>query len=247
VSALAVAPELLRLSRSVPAENLALDEVLLESVCSRTRGGILRLWESPVPFVVLGISQRIADETDEAACAADGVPVLRRCSAGGCVLQGPGSLNFTLALRLDEHPGAASLHASYRYILEPLCRALAARGAAAEIAGLSDLAIGGLKVSGNAQRRKREAILHHGTLLYRPDYAGMARWLREPAERPDYRGARDHREFVGALPLERGALETCAGEAFGAVHETTVTEAELDEMHALAAEKYATEAWCRRR
>jgi len=247
VSALAVAPELLRLSCDAPAENLALDEVLLESVCAGARGGILRLWESPVPFVVLGISQRIADETDEAACAADGVPVLRRCSAGGCVLQGPGSLNFTLALRLDEHPGAASLHASYRYILEPLCHALAARGAAAEIAGLSDLAIGGLKISGNAQRRKREAILHHGTLLYRTDYAGMARWLREPAERPDYRGARDHRAFVGALQLERGAIESAAMEAFGAARETCATDAELTAMRVLAKDKYATEAWNRRR
>jgi len=113
--------------------------------------------------------------------------------------------------------------------------------------GLSDLAIGGHKVSGNAQRRKREAILHHGTLLYRPDYAGMARWLREPAKRPDYRGARDHRAFVGTLPLERGALETCTAEAFGATRETAATDAELKVMRTLAAEKYATETWSRRR
>jgi len=197
-----------------PALNLALDEALLQA--AGTQGDAVRLWESPVRFVVLGTGQSAAQEAHLENCARDGVPVLRRCSAGGCVLQGPGSLNFSLVLRLEDHPEARTLHESYCYILNRLRAAFRKSGCALDHAGTSDLALGGLKVSGNAQRRKRDAILHHGTLLYAPDCAGMARWLREPAERPAYRGQRRHEDFVGRLPFTCPELEAIVGRAFGA-------------------------------
>ena len=50
--------------------NLALDEVLLDSLESGRAGETLRFWESPTPFVVLGVSQVLAEHADEAACAA---------------------------------------------------------------------------------------------------------------------------------------------------------------------------------
>src|SRR2546429_689077 len=74
-------------------------------------------------------------------------------------------------------------------------------------AGVSDLAVDGRKVSGNAQQRKREHFLHHGTLLYGFDATTMARYLRLPPRQPDYRQRRQHAEFVTNLPRERGDLE----------------------------------------
>jgi len=230
-----------------PSLHLATDEVLLESVSDGTRGDALLLWESDTPFVVLGTSQRIAAETNESACAEDGVPIRRRCSAGGCVLQGPGSLNFTLALRLEAHPDARSLHASYQYLLSPLREAFHENAFAVEFAGLSDLVLDGRKISGNAQRRKRNAILHHGTLLYAPDYSGMARYLREPQDRPEYRGARTHEEFVGRVPMTRAELEALIARAYGVAEEDTLTEAEAEAARRLAADKYDRDAWTRRR
>ena len=40
-----------------------------------------------------------------------------------------------------------------------------ALGQAVEIEGHTDLAIDGVKFSGNAQRRRRDALLFHGTIL----------------------------------------------------------------------------------
>ena len=77
------------------ARNLALDEVLLRE--ADELGEILRFWESPEPFVVLGLTQKIRDEVELERCAELNVPVMRRCSAGGCVVQGPGCINFTRA------------------------------------------------------------------------------------------------------------------------------------------------------
>ena len=92
---------LIDLSFDDPAQNLALDEALLDAAEEGRSGDTLRFWESPSTFVVLGTAQVFAIEVHEAACRRDGVPVLRRCSAGGCVLQGPGSLNYSLVLCLE--------------------------------------------------------------------------------------------------------------------------------------------------
>ena len=237
---------LIDVSHAEPALNLALDEALLEAAAKGETGDTLRLWESPTPFVVLGTGQLSAQEANLAACEADGVPVLRRCSAGGCVLQGVGSLNYAVVLRLEHHPRARSLHESYCYLLNLLRDRLRLEGCALTHAGTSDLALEGRKVSGNAQRRKRDVILHHGTLLYAPNYEGMARYLHEPADRPAYREGRRHEEFVTAVPFGKAALQRLITEAYSAVPGVlSAFENALAEQ--LAEQKYRQAVWNLRR
>ncbi|HPO14749.1 MAG TPA: lipoate--protein ligase family protein [Candidatus Hydrogenedentes bacterium] len=236
-----------------PAENLALEEVLLDRVETGEAEETLRFWESPVRFVVIGTGQTLAQEVHIERCQADGIPFLRRCTAGGAVLQGPGCLNYTLALRYENWPSFKSLHTSYATILECIADALVHHAITARFEGICDLALDGGKVSGNAQRRRRNAMLHHGTLLYRPDYEGMERYLREPEDRPDYRGARNHRDFVGHLPLDPDTLRVAVCEAFDvapvsiAHNQPAPTPEELDAARRLAVEKYRSDAWTRRR
>lgn len=231
-----------------PALNLALDEVLLDAVESDTSPDTLRLWESPAAFVVLGTAQVLHDEVHEAHCQSDGVPILRRCSAGGCVLQGPGCLNYSLALNITRIPEVASLHESYRFILGRLVESFAARGVALTIEGISDLALDGRKVSGSAQRRRRKAILHHGTLLHRPNLDGMRRYLREPQVRPEYRNTRTHAEFITAIPMPPAALRESVRAAFSVDNgPDSPSREELDRCHKLVREKYGLSAWNYRR
>ena len=236
------------LSFDAPEMNLALDEVLLDSAESGRGPSTLRFWESPRPFVVLGTGQALSEEAVEAHCVADGVPILRRCSAGGCVLQGPGSLNYALALRFDDYPEVRSLGASYRFILGRISEAFTAHGLAVRQEGISDLAMGGRKISGNAQRRRRRAILHHGTLLYQADGTAMARYLAEPEDRPDYRGSRGHGDFVAVLPLSADVIRAAIRTAFGLTEKGEMpTEEERNAAQTLAKEKYADDEWTRRR
>ena len=114
---------LLDISFSRPAENLAFDEVLLNGLESGRSEETLRFWESPELFVVLGLGQARREEVRLDACEEDGIPVMRRCSAGGCVVQGPGCLNFTLALKYDRSPDLRSINGSYGYILGRLVSA----------------------------------------------------------------------------------------------------------------------------
>jgi lipoate---protein ligase len=240
---------LIDLTFPTPEENLAFDEALLNSVEAGETGEVLRCWESAVPFVVLGVAQPVAGHVLEDACQADGIPILRRCSAGGCVIQGPGSFNYTLVLRYDRHPDAQTIRGSYCYILGRLSAALANRGIPARHCGVSDLAIHDRKISGNAQRRRKHAFLHHGTLLYGPENACMERYLLEPQDRPGYRGPRPHRDFITRLPLGPAALRALVAEAFARPEQTPEppTDWELQETERLLAAKYRSRDWHHRR
>jgi lipoate-protein ligase A len=61
------------------------------------------------------------------------------------------------------------------------------------------VAIGDLKISGNAQARKWRAVLLHGTLLVDADVELMEAVLRHPRKEPEYRRGRAHRDFVVTL------------------------------------------------
>lgn len=230
-----------------PEENLAYDEVLLDQAEQDGREA-LRFWESESCFVVLGVSQVLREHAHERACGEEGVPILRRCSAGGCVLQGPGCLNYTLALTHERHPDVATIRGSYCYILGRVCEALRERGVSARHKGTSDIAAGGRKISGNAQKRRRNAILHHGTFLYDMDPNLMEKYLREPADRPQYRGARTHRGFVKCLSLTVEDIRAAVKDAFQVTSSPSKpTRRETKAIRQLVEEKYGTPGWTRRR
>jgi lipoate-protein ligase A len=115
-----------------------------------------------------------------------------------------------------------------------------------EFAGTSDLAWDGRKVSGNAQQRKARHVLHHGTLLYGFDLPAVARYLNPPEREPPYRAGRPHADFVTNLPTDAATLRRLLITAFGAAA-GEVTSQTFERVSDLVAEKYATDAWVRRR
>lgn len=238
------------ISFNTPEENLALDEVLLDAAERGRARETLRFWESPQPFVVLGVAQELRMHAREKECLRDNVPILRRCTAGGCVLQGPGCLNYALVLLHDAHPETRTIRGSYCYILGRIAEAFRQAGVSAQHVGVSDLAHRGKKFSGNAQKRRKHCFLHHGTLLYGMNAEMIERYLREPddKERPKYRGRRTHRGFVCNLPMTAEQLRTVVRYAFGV--DEPARRPQQWELHAaqeLAREKYALAEWTRRR
>src|SRR6266496_1909173 len=132
-------------------------------------------------FVVVGYANRVATEVNVPFCQDNGVPVLRRCSGGGTVLQGPGCLNYSLVLPIDAAPPLASISGANRFILERHRDAIgAATGLPITVEGHTDLALRGRKFSGNAQRRKRTHLLFHGGFLLDFDLRLLTALLRMP-------------------------------------------------------------------
>ena len=231
-----------------PARNLALDEVLLDDVEVGRSAETLRFWESKSRFAVLGVSQVLRQQVYESVCREDKVGIFRRASAGGCVLQGPGVLNYSLVLLHEKHPEVRTVRGAYCYIFEKIGAALAARGVIVKHKGISDLAINGKKVSGNAQKRRRKAFLHHGTLMYDFDAEILERYLREPSDRPGYRGDRTHKGFVQNIPLSKHELKNAVREAFdGDPPMNRISNRLMDATRELETTKYKAQNWIRRR
>ena len=188
------------LDESIPAtEHLAREWAMFRAGEADTPGPRSAIWHSARPLVVLGRSGRAADHVHLEACRADGVEVVRRESGGGTVVLGPGCLNYAVVLSLVSCPGLIDVAESFRWILGRIVSALDVRGLS--VAGGTDLAVDGGKVSGNAQRRGRRALLHHGTLLFDFDPALASRYLKEPARQPAYRASRRHAAFMANLAL----------------------------------------------
>jgi lipoate-protein ligase A len=227
------------------AENLALDEALLLAAEEGHGGEMLRLWEWPRPAVVLGSGCRLADDVDESACVADGVPILRRSSGGGTVLLGTGCLLYSLIMSYSRDPDLSEIRSSYRFLLGRIGRALEEGTGRIEQAGISDLILDGRKFSGTAQQRKRSYLLHHGTLLYAFDLTLLPRYLRQPIRQPEYRAGRDHMAFVRNLPQSGPELKRRLRKLWNTTDEPIAWP--IEETRRLAAEKYDSTEWTRRR
>lgn len=197
----------LELTFADPARNLACDEALLDLFeTEHIDDGVLRLWQPENYFVVLGHSNRLRAEANFPACVAHGIPILRRVSGGGAVLQGPGCLNYSLVLDGQAHE-IKNIATAFHYVLERhrhLIETLTGREV--RIGGVSDLAVGGRKVSGNAQYRKSRYVLVHGTFLLNFELAAIERCLLLPPKQPEYRDNRPHLEFVANLELSARQL-----------------------------------------
>ncbi len=185
------------------AENVAFDEILFQLADKQGQEEYLRFWESPVYGVVLGRISKMEEDVRLASTETDGIAVLRRSSGGGTVLQGPGCLNFTLVLCKQKRPVLNDLHASYEWILTQVAETLRPLGIEAVFHPISDLALAenARKFSGNAQRRGKTHILHHGTILYKFSLDFISRYLTMPKETPVYRKGRSHNEFVANIPI----------------------------------------------
>ena len=228
---------------NTPAENIACDEALLDVCEAGSMDEVMRFWASSTSFVVVGYGNHVDLEANPSACEKDRVPILRRCSGGGAVVQGPGCLNYSLVLDLDRHPELASITAANCHIMKRNAAALSKLlDEEVLVEGYTDLALDGKKFSGNAQRRKRSHLLFHGTfLLENFDVTLLSRYLRHPSREPEYRGARTHDDFVARLSLDAEHVKSALRKEWGA--SKTLKSVPDEPLRTLVATRYARPEW----
>jgi lipoate-protein ligase A len=225
-----------------PEENLACDEALLEAAERGPAFELLRVWEPMVYFVVVGYANKVATEINLPFCKANDIPVLRRCTGGGTVLQGPGCINYSLILRTSDAGPFHTIPATNAFILKRHEAAFAALlHEPVELAGETDLALGELKFSGNAQRRKKQSLLFHGTLLLQLDIALVEKALLFPSKQPGYRRSRSHSDFLTNLNVPSSSVISTLAQCWNALE--PLPNIPLDEISRLANEKYRKAEW----
>lgn len=179
------------------AWNMALDEALLETAGRAGQGGCLRFYFWSEPTVSLGYFQRYADRQTHAASR--GCPLVRRSTGGGAIVHDR-ELTYSFTTGIPTHV-RSSLADYYDVFHETLIQELAERGIAARLCSAApprkrqdepflcflrraerDVLIGDSKIAGSAQRRRRGALLQHGSVLLQrsaaaPELAGIAELL----------------------------------------------------------------------
>lgn len=226
-------------------ENLALDEALLLEAEAGNQGELLRIWEWRQYAVVLGAAGIVQDDVHQLTCFKNSIPLARRASGGGTVLLGQGSLQYSLILSYQRAEELTLISPSYRFIAEHSWRALQDEIGEISLNGSSDLVWHGKKFSGNAQQRKRQFLLHHGTLLYDFDIFRISNYLTLPPRRPEYRQSRKHEDFLTNLPVTRQKLIdtlVVSWQAHDVIHNWP--QAKVNE---LVRDKYDTDQWIFRR
>jgi|SRR5579859_1346619 len=225
-----------------PQENLACDEALLDWCEEGFSDEILRFWEPRQHFAVLGYSNKTLSEVNTESCKKLGLPVLRRCSGGGTVLQGPGCLNYALILKIREDSPLVGITQTNAFIMNRNRNAFnSLLGGKVLIQGHTDLTLQGRKFSGNSQRRRRHFLLFHGSFLLNLDLTLVERALHMPSKQPEYRRDRTHKDFLTNLNLPAEAVK----EAMKHAWHVTDTLAKIPEtnIQQLAQEKYTADTW----
>ena len=229
----------LDLNLATPAEQLAADETLLDWCEAGLGDETLLFWEPRETFVVVGYANKVATEVNVAACEQAGVPIFRRCSGGGTVVQMRGGLNYSLILRIDETGPTRNITSANEFIMERNRAAIEKEFRIQNsefrivVRGHTDLCLDNLKFAGNSQRRRKNFLLFHGTLLLDCDLKLISELLLMPSLQPDYRARRPHEEFVTNLNLPTAAVKAALAKEWNA----------NEEIKKLAQSKYSTREW----
>jgi lipoate-protein ligase A len=220
------------------AANLALEEALARA---GPPSPILRIWQN-ASCVVIGRAQRPEREVNLAACAASGVPVLRRASGGGTVYQDLGNLNISLAAP-GRVPGLGAEVAA-------LVAAVVAGLGLAPRVGERGVFVGPAKVSGLASQITRDGSLAHATLLVTTPAARVGAFLTPAPDDPWPADSR--RSPVAALrdlgcdigvAAARGATAAEAARRYGPLRRRASSAAEARWQQRLLAERYRIDSW----
>jgi lipoate---protein ligase len=225
-----------------PAANLACDEALLDYCEASNAGEVLRLWEPTKYFVVVGYSNKVSTEVNVPGCQAKKIPIYRRFSGGGAVLQGPGCLNYSLVLGNEHLKSFHSIAESFKAVLEHHQRCFAELvGEPVQIQGTSDLAIGGRKFSGNSQHRKLRYTLFHGTFLLNLDVSLVEATLPMPSKEPLYRTRRSHSDFLKTLLIDGEPVRVRLKKEWDAMEELSFLPG--DGVQRVLLDRYSQESW----
>jgi lipoate-protein ligase A len=222
--------------------NMALDEVLMNCINYHNMP-ILRIYGWQPPTVSIGYFQSMDEEVDIKKCRQMGIDVVRRITGGGAILH---ESELTYSFITNVYP--KNIMESYNLICDAIVTCINKLGFNAKFAPLNDIIVNGKKVSGNAQTRKKNILLQHGTILLNVDVEKMFSVLKVPSEKVKDKMIEDVKGRVMGLnkTFEQVAynLKESFSEKFGAeiiVDDLTIKEEESTKK--LAKEKYTSDQW----
>lgn len=188
------------------AENMALDEALLElKGRGRTPNTIRYLQFSP-RAVLVGFHQSVAEEVRTEYCRAHGIRVNRRVTGGGAIFFDESQLGWEVICDKSFFDLGFVNDRLFKVLCDPVITALAGWGLDAAFRPRNDIEIGGRKISGTGGTESEGAFLFQGTMLVDFDVDTMLRALRIPVEKLKAKEIDSVRQRVTCLRWELGRV-----------------------------------------
>lgn len=181
-----------------PEEGLMLEERIF-----RERKPCLILYTRDRPTVSLGRFNGIDEYVDTSFTEKNDIAIVRRISGGSAIYSDQDQLVFTVVTDRSTFEDKMD---SYKVICGRLVDTLAHLGIKAEYKPRNDVLVDGMKISGCAQYRDRETLLHHGTLILRLNGKMMDGSLRRVKERK-YPRLTSVEESLGYVPERKKIAE----------------------------------------
>lgn len=147
-------------------QNMAYDDFFLDRI---EADDFLLMFYINDNAVIIGKNQNGWKECNLEAMEADGVTLARRVSGGGAVYHDMKNLNFSFI--------AGSKRYDVEKQLSLIVDTLQNMGIPAVFSGRNDILADGKKFSGNAFCRRKNILMHHGTLMIDSDLSKLPKYL----------------------------------------------------------------------
>ncbi|MBS1266070.1 MAG: Lipoate-protein ligase A subunit 1 [Candidatus Woesearchaeota archaeon] len=226
---------------------MATDEAILTAITQKKAPATLRFYQWKPQAVSIGYFQSAKKEVNKNYLFENGIYLVRRITGGGAVFHDK-ELTYTFFIHKDHV--SDNIVESYKIICGAIIKGLKTIGINAKFSPINDLLINNKKFSGNAQTRRDNIIMQHGTILLEVDKNKMFSALNVPIEKISDKKIKELKNRVTSLKEEekvcsfdkvRAALLK-GFEKFGKISKANLSKFEIQLKDQLL-KKYMSKEW----
>jgi len=194
---------LLQTGFNTAAANMAIDRAILIAYSDGKVPPTVRFYGWTPPAISIGYFQSLTDEVNLTACKKYGVDYVRRITGGGAVFHDK-EVTYSIVVS-ESHPAVPkNILQSYGRVCGAVIKGLDQLGINSTYAPINDIIVQGKKISGNAQTRKLNTVLQHGTILLDVDVDTMFSLLKVPNEKIKDKLIKDVKQRVTSIKHIKG-------------------------------------------
>ena len=186
------------------AENMCLDETILQAKAEGIVPNTLRFLQFRPHACLVGFHQSVEQEIREDYCKQTGIEINRRITGGGAIYFGEDTLGWELIAGKDA--ASRDVPGLYRLLCDAGIQGLRSLGIDASFRPMNDIEVQGRKISGTGGTEARDAFLFQGTLLVDLNIQVMLRALRVPTEKLKDKEIDSLKERMTCLRWELGRV-----------------------------------------
>jgi lipoate---protein ligase len=191
------------------AENMALDEAILEAREENLIPDTIRFLSFEPHCALVGFFQNVENEIRESFCTQEGIEINRRITGGGALYWGVKDIGWEIFASADRFTAKISKFEDYYGLFcGAASRGINQFGLKSSFRPRNDIEIDGKKISGSGGTSIRDCFMFQGTLLVDINLEIMLRALKIPVEKLRYKEINSQKDRVTWLSRELGYCPT---------------------------------------